>query len=150
MNASSIYTIKSANWRNLFDLSTLEKLCFKDDAWPLVELMGVLTFPGVVRLQAVVADEMIGFIAGDPRRSEKTGWILMLGVHPLWRRKGIAKDLLTLCEKKMKIPHVKLTVRRSNQPAINLYEKLGYHQVDIWSKYYRNGEDGLVLEKSIQ
>jgi len=47
------------------------------------------------------------------------------------------------------MPVIKLTVRRSNIPAIKLYEKLGYYQVDIWSKYYRNGEDGLVLEKGM-
>jgi ribosomal-protein-alanine N-acetyltransferase len=149
MSASSIYTITPANWRNLFALNTLEKLCFKEDAWPLIELMGVLTFPNVVRLQAIVADEMVGFIAGDPRKNEKTGWILMLGVHPQWRRKGIAKDLLTLCEQEMKMPRVKLTVRRSNEPALKLYENLGYQQVDIWSKYYRNSEDGLVFEKNL-
>ena len=49
MNATSIYDIQSANWRDLFALSALEKVCFDQDAWPLLELMGVLTFPGVVR-----------------------------------------------------------------------------------------------------
>ena len=27
--------------------------------------------------------------------------------------------------------------------------KMGYTQVDIWSKYYRGGEDGLVLAKEM-
>ena len=150
MNSTSIYDIQTANWRDLFPLSALEKVCFTQDAWPLLELMGVLTFPGVVRLKAVVADEMVGFIAGDPRRSEKTGWILTLGVLPVWRRKGIGFDLLRLCEQQLDMPVVKLTVRRNNQAALRLYEKMGYHQVDIWSRYYRNGEDGLVLEKRLQ
>jgi len=149
MNATSIYDIQTANWRDLFPLSALEKVCFDQDAWPLLELMGVLTFPGVVRLKAVVANEMVGFIAGDPRRGEKTGWILTLGVLPVWRRKGIGFDLLRICEEKLELPKIKLTVRRSNQAALHLYEKLGYRQVDIWSRYYRNGEDGLVLEKNL-
>ena len=150
MNATSIYNIQSANWRDLFALSSLEKVCFDQDAWPLIELIGVLTFPGVVHFKAVVANEMVGFIAGDPRRSEKTGWILTLGVLPAWRRKGIGFDLLRNCEEQMAMPVVKLTVRRNNQSALHLYEKMGYHQVDIWSRYYRNGEDGLVLEKRLQ
>lgn len=149
MNSASIYDITKVNWRHLFALNNLEKLCFKDDAWPFIELIGLLTLPGVVRYQAVVAGEMVGFVAGDVRINEKTGWILTLGVHPQWRRKGIAKDLLLLCEKEMGMPRVKLTVRRGNKPALHLYQKLGYQQVDIWSKYYRNGEDGLVLEKNI-
>ena len=150
MNASSIYKIKSASWRDLFALSALEKVCFDQDAWPLLELVGVLTFPGVVRLQAVAADEMVGFIAGDPRRQDKTGWILTLGVLPDWRRKGIAGDLLGQCEQLMGMPRVKLTVRRNNMSAMQLYHKMGYEQVDIWSRYYHNGEDGLVLEKVIK
>jgi len=149
MQAEKPYAIQPATWRDLFALSELEKICFKEDAWPLLELMGVLTFPGVVRLRAVVEKEMVGFIASDARRSEKTGWILTLGVLPFWRRRGIAYDLLSACERQMGMPVVKLTVRRNNESALRLYEKMGYKQVDIWSRYYRDGEDGLVLEKQI-
>lgn len=148
MSATSIYNIQTASWRDLFALSALEKICFSQDAWPLLELIGVLAIPGVVRLRAVVADEMVGFIAGDPRRHEKTGWILTLGVLPDWRRKGIAQALLRRCEEHMEMPRVKLTVRRNNLSALQLYKKMGYQQVDIWSRYYHNGEDGLVLEKN--
>jgi ribosomal protein S18 acetylase RimI-like enzyme len=42
---------------------------------------------------------------------------------------------------------MKLTVRMSNQGAIALYEQEGYRSVDIWKKYYNDGEDGLVMEK---
>ncbi|HUV16328.1 MAG TPA: GNAT family N-acetyltransferase [Pelolinea sp.] len=144
---TAAFQIGNASWRDLTALHSLEKLCFDLDAWPIIELLGVLTFPGVVRLRAVTKDKMIGFIAGDPRRSEKTGWILTLGILPDWRRQGIAEALLAECEARMAMPLVKLTVRRGNLPAIRLYEKIGYQKIDIWSKYYRNGEDGLVFEK---
>ncbi len=147
MNATSDIEIQPANWRDLLPLSALEKVCFDQDAWPLLELMGVLTFPGVVRLKAVAQNEMVGFIAGDPRRGENTGWILTLGVLPLWRRRGVGYDLLRICEEQLGLPVIRLTVRRNNQAALSLYQKMGYQQVDIWSRYYRNGEDGLVLEK---
>jgi len=143
------YSIERANWRDLFALSSLERTCFEADAWPLLELMGVLTFPGVVRLRAVGDEKLVGFIAGDPRKRENAGWILTLAVAPNWRRMGIAEALLARCEMDLEMPVVKLTVRRSNIPAIKLYEKLGYSQIDIWSKYYRNHEDGLVLEKKM-
>ena len=141
------YIIEQASWRDLFALSALEHICFEQDAWPLVELMGVLTFPGVVRLRAAANEKLVGFIAGDPRKREDAGWILTLAVAPDWRRMGIAEALLTRCEVELNMPVVKLTVRRNNLAAIRLYEKLGYGQVDIWSKYYRSGEDGIVFEK---
>jgi ribosomal-protein-alanine N-acetyltransferase len=141
------FLIEPATWRDLKSLDKLEKVCFGEDAWPLLELLGVLIFPGVTHMKAVSEWEMVGFIAGDPRRNEKTGWIMTLGVLPGWRRQGIAEALLNECELKMGLPLVKLTVRRGNEPAIALYKKLGYTQTDIWSHYYHNGEDGLVLEK---
>jgi len=147
---TTAFQIENASWRDLTALHSLEKLCFDLDAWPIIELLGVLTFPGVVRLRAVAEDKMIGFIAGDPRRNEKTSWILTLGILPDWRRQGIAEALLAECEVRMAMPLVKLTVRRGNLPAIKLYEKMGYQQVDIWSKYYRNGEEGLVFEKRLE
>ena len=143
------YTIEQANWRDLMALSRLEKACFEHDAWPMMDVIGVLTFPGVVRMRAMGDGELIGFIAGDPSKEKKTGWILTLGVLPEWRRLGIAKTLLGKCEEAMHMPLIKLTVRRSNAAAICLYEKLGYIQVDIWSKYYQGGEDGLVLAKEM-
>jgi ribosomal protein S18 acetylase RimI-like enzyme len=144
------YSVETATWRDLFALHTLEKACFQDDAWPLVELLGVLTFPGIVRLRVMDGGRLVGFIAGDSRRREQTGWIMTLGVLPEWRHRGIASILMDACEREMGMPVVKLTVRRGNQAAIHLYEKLGFRQVDIWSKYYHNGEDGLVLEKQLQ
>lgn len=144
------YLIEPATWRDLKALDGLEKTCFGKDAWPLLELLGVLAFPGVVRLKASVDGSMVGFIAGDPRRDQKTGWILTLGVLPDWRRRRIAEALLSDCEQKMGMPVVKLTVRCGNDPAIHLYKKLGYTQIDIWSRYYHNGEDGLVLEKKLE
>ena len=147
--ANPAFRLENASWRDLGDLRTLETTCFGADAWPLLELLGLLTFPGVVRVKAVAGDEMVGFISGDARRAEKTGWILTLGVQPHWRRRGMAMALLLECERRLRMPQVKLTVRRSNTAAIRLYEKLGYLQVDIWSKYYRGGEDGLVLAKQM-
>jgi len=143
------YIIEQAGWRDLLTLYALEKVCFDHDAWPLIELMGVLTFPGLVRLRAVGDGKMVGFIAGDPRRRDNTGWILTLGVLPDWRRQGIAEALLSLCEQQLRMPQIKLSVRRSNTHAIHLYEKLGYKQVDIWSRYYQGGEDGMVLAKKM-
>ena len=51
----SSVVIEPATWRDLNALRHLEKVCFPLDAWPLWDLVGVLTLPNVVRLKAMVA-----------------------------------------------------------------------------------------------
>ncbi len=88
------YNIKPSSWRDLKALDGLEKTCFGEDAWPLIELLGIFVYPGVIHLKAEVDSVLVGFIAGDPRRNENTGWILTLGVLPDWRRRGIAETFI--------------------------------------------------------
>jgi ribosomal protein S18 acetylase RimI-like enzyme len=121
--------------------------CFERDAWPLLDLVGVLTIPGLVRIKAVIGDEMVGFVAGEIDRARKIGWITTVGVRPQYRGQGIGSALLHACEDVMNIPCIRLCVRCSNQPALNLYARNGYRQVDRWLAYYQDGEDAFVLEK---
>ena len=141
--------VEPATWRDLSPLRSLEKICFPVDVWPLFDMIGVLTFPGVVRLKATQDGEMVGFIAADIRRAQKLAWISTLGVLPAYRRRGIAKMLLRDCEARLTVPKVRLSVRASNQPATRLYASVGYQQNSIWSRYYSDGEDALILEKSL-
>jgi ribosomal-protein-alanine N-acetyltransferase len=136
-----------ASIRDLNALRKLERACFEIDSWPLFDLIAVLTFPDVVRLKAVEEGQMIGFVAGDPRPSQGFSWIATIAVLPEYRRKGIGRALLHACEVQLKTPRLKLSVRVSNQVAINLYEQEGYRTVDIWKAYYNDGEDAIVMEK---
>jgi ribosomal-protein-alanine N-acetyltransferase len=139
--------IQPANIRDLGALRRLENACFGKDAWPIFDLVAVLTWSDIVRLKAVEDGEMVGFVAGDPRPSQGAGWIATIGVDPDYQHRGIGRALLRACEERMKFPRSKLTVRMSNDRAISLYEQEGYRVVDIWKKYYSDGEDGLVMEK---
>ena len=146
----SALPIEPAGLRDLWKLRQLEKLTFsREDAWPLVELLFVLVSPNIVRLKIDYDNQMIAFVAGDTRLNQGAGWIITLGVAPEWRRMGLGERLLAAAEQAMHIPAIRLTVRASNQAAIALYQKAGYHQVGISSRYYVGGEDGLIFEKRI-
>ena len=140
------FEVQKSNLSDLRELQILEKACFGRDQWPLLDLIGVLTFPGMIRLKAVMDQKMVGFIAGDTRKKGE-GWITTIGVLPEFRRRGIAKKLLLCAEELMDTPVIKLTVRRGNNAAIQLYSLAGYQAVDVWKEYYLDGEDGLILEK---
>ena len=139
--------IQTASLLDLNSLWRLEKSAFAKDAWPLVDLIAVLTWPDYIRLKMVEEGEMIGFVSGDPRPSQSVAWISTIAVDPRWQRRGVGRLLLRACEEQVKQPRVKLSVRMSNYQAITLYEKEGYRTVDVWGRYYSDYEDALVMEK---
>ena len=149
MEQSPAFEIVKANWKDINDLRKMEQICFGEDSWPLWDLFAVLVMPKIIRLKAVVGDRMAGFVAGDPQPHEGIGWIATLGVLPEFRRRGIAAALLAACESQMALPRIKLSVRKDNESAINLYRNAGYEMVDSWRNYYNSGQDALVYEKRL-
>ena len=138
---------------SILDLNALRKLeqeSFGKDAWPLFDLIAVLTFSEVIRLKAMEDDQMVGFVAGDPHPREGWGWIATIAVDSRYRRRGIGRALLHACEAKLGVPRSRLTVRLSNDAAISMYEKDGYRKTDIWKAYYSDGEDGILMEKELE
>lgn len=127
----------------------MEQISFGSDAWPIWDLIGILILPATIHLKAVAGGEMIGFIGGDVRVNEGRGWVATLAVLPQYRRQGIATALLHACEQAIPLRVVRLSVRRSNHSAIGLYHREGYYLVDVWPRYYSDGEDALVLEKKL-
>lgn len=74
--------------------------------------------------------------------------ILNIAVHPQKQRKGYGKMLLEYAIKDgilSNFNYIVLEVRMGNIPAQELYKKYGFVIIGIRKKYYKNGEDALVL-----
>jgi ribosomal-protein-alanine N-acetyltransferase len=140
--------IEPASLRDLGTLRHIERVCFPKDAWPLLDLISVLSFPSVVRLKAVKDERMVGFVAGDIRRAEGVGWIATIAVLPEYQGQGIGTALLEACEMHIPLKRLRLCVRPTNVGAIRLYERYGYTNVGEWTKYYQDGESALVMERT--
>jgi ribosomal protein S18 acetylase RimI-like enzyme len=140
------FIILPAGWRDLRAVSRVEKECFLEDAWPLLDILAVLTLPGLVRLKAMVGEKIVGFASAEERNGY--GWITTIGVMPAYRRRGIARAMLVACENQVRPERVRLCVRRSNLGAQTLYQQMGYSQVEVWHRYYNGGEDAFVMEKN--
>lgn len=143
------FRLLPAGLRDLGAIRELEQLSFPLDAWPLIEMLGVLSLPSVLRWKAVEGEpeELVGFIAVDVRRRENLAWIATIAVHPQRRGAGIGQALMRQAEHSVAVPRMRLSVRMGNHVAIALYEKRGYQRVDVWPRYYNGGEDALVMEK---
>jgi ribosomal-protein-alanine N-acetyltransferase len=138
-----------ATWRDLGSLQELEKKTFPKDAWPLWDLIGILTLPNLVRLKAVLDHEFAGFVAMEYKSKDQANWIATIGVLPAYQHGGIGSVLMDACEPLAKSGIIRLCVRASNDAAQKLYLKAGYQSVDIWHKYYFDEEDAFVMEKRL-
>lgn len=75
--------------------------------------------------------------------------ITTLSVHPDYRKKGVAQNLIFSivddCYKN-KIKYITLEVRESNIAAISLYEKNGFKSIGTRKNYYQdNNENALIM-----
>jgi ribosomal-protein-alanine N-acetyltransferase len=75
--------------------------------------------------------------------------MLNLAIHPAWRKKGLATQLLTHSFDYLKHQNVMqffLDVREGNRDAIELYKKFGFDIVGKRKRYYvETNEDALVM-----
>ncbi|MBL7684652.1 MAG: ribosomal protein S18-alanine N-acetyltransferase [Deltaproteobacteria bacterium] len=79
--------------------------------------------------------------------------LITIAIDPQYRQKGFGSLLMGHLETvaiEKQIRKIFLDVRKSNESAIQLYEKFGYLRVGSRKKYYTdNDEDALVMEKKI-
>jgi ribosomal-protein-alanine N-acetyltransferase len=78
--------------------------------------------------------------------------ILAIATHPDFRGKRIATQLLEHVLEKARATGCSLAtleVRRSNRPAIALYERAGFKTVHVRPRYYQDDEDALVMLRGL-
>ena len=113
--------------------------------WSEDAFMGELDNPLATYVVAVEDETVLGFagvhiIAGE-------GYITNIAVRESARRRGIGKMLLEriidICRDKCTF--VTLEVRKSNAPAILLYEKLGFETLGIRKNFYEKPTEDAVI-----
>jgi ribosomal-protein-alanine N-acetyltransferase len=148
--ATSEFIIDNASVFDILSIWRMERAAFGNDAYDPLTLLNFWLTPQTVKLKALMGERIAGFVAGEVNRSEKSGWIVTLATHPDFLGRGIGTALLLAAERLLGQQKIKLTVRRSNTRAIALYERCGYTWTNTFRRYYRDGEDGLVMEKDLK
>lgn len=141
-------TILEMKAEHVAQVAELEKLCFADP-WSQMSIESELRNIWSYWLVAAEEEQVVGYIGSQSTIDETD--VMNIAVHPQWRRRGIGESLINslIGELKKRGSHaLMLEVRASNEPAIGLYEKLGFAQVGCRKNYYRNPkEDALILRK---
>lgn len=129
-------------------IAEIEKICF-NDPWSENSISSELNNRLAYWLVALEEDMVAGYVGSQTVLGETD--MMNIAVHPNYRKRGIATDLiqaLIAALSEQGSHSLMLEVRSSNEPAKNLYGKLGFEAVGIRRNYYRNPkEDALILRK---
>lgn len=95
-----------------------------------------------------IENELVGFV--HLSISFESVDILNIVVNPSFRRRGIASILMeNILNIYPNCEQLFLEVRVDNLPAINLYNKLGFREINRRKNYYGD-VDALVMERNIK
>jgi ribosomal protein S18 acetylase RimI-like enzyme len=143
------FVIRQFTPDDLLDVIEIEEMIFGSGAYrPLFLRQLYDLFPTLIWV-AEADSRIVGHLSSAIAQDRETGWIVNAGVLARYRRQGIGQQLLRHGVDqlvKAGAKRVKITADESNQPAIHLYEKLGFHQIGAGADYYGDGRDRLIFE----
>ena len=129
------------------EIAEIEKECFRTP-WTVQMLDDCFARSDFFGVKSVADGVIIGYVGAI--LCDREAEILNLAVKNQYRKKGVGLSLMQNLLQVLKdnaAEKVFLEVRKSNLPAIFLYEKLGFIKVGERKKYYENTEDALILVK---
>lgn len=119
--------------------------------WSRESLAGAIKMQGNLYLSAFWDGQLAGYCG--MWRSFEEGNITNVAVAEPFRRRGIAVGMLTrLMEMAGEegVSRFFLEVRAGNQPALRLYEGLGFSSIGIRKNFYEcPAEDAVIMEKTL-
>jgi len=143
----SAIAVRPARAEDLERITRLEDAAF-EDSWPLDLLAYELPHPRAFLLVASRGDDapLPGYVLFHRVAGEAE--LLRLAVDPPERRRGIGRLLVERGLERLRRENVQvcfLEVRMDNEPAIELYKRMGFERVGRRRGYYRDGTDALIL-----
>jgi [ribosomal protein S18]-alanine N-acetyltransferase len=131
----------------------LDQACFPGDvAFPRHLFAFLLKSPDCLGLCVKDRGQLAGFIIVQAINSQKAQ-LLTLDIDPHYRRRGIGTMLLESAHNFLKergFQTILLEVAVRNDPALKLYQKLGYEYIRTKKRYYPDGADALQMRKTLR
>ncbi len=137
--------VRRASDDDLETLAAWEADNLSGATWTIKDLSEEFRHPQSYFLIATQAGTPCGYCVV---RCLPDGFELMNILVPLeYRRCGIARRLMTALHRISGPEPVYLEVRASNEAAQALYGSFGYEQTGLRERYYRDGEDAVLMSR---
>ena len=129
---------------DLEQIAEIERLCFAEP-WSENSLE-LLLRDGNFGVAAIEEGRVVGYVGVISAPPE--GEITNVATHPDFRRRGVGEGILEALKREAGdrgIESLYLEVRRSNEPARGLYEKMGFAVIGERKGFYKNPKEDAVL-----
>ena len=147
MQTTEEVNIRAVNQDDIERVSMLEQASF-NDPYPSYFLSELARDNPETFLVLTLNNEIVGYGVVD--RWEDHDHLISIAVRPDSRRKGLGEALLVELEKRLSNERpLRLEVRQSNFPAIQLYLKRGFTKTGLAEGYYGDGENAIIMEKRL-
>ena len=137
--------VRRLTYADLPHVVAIERRAFPTP-WSLAMFVLELSKPSGICLAAFREGRLSGYLVCS--RYDTVWHIMNVAVDPDRRRVGIASTLLTRLFERVDDPDAQYTleVRRSNDGAMELYDRFGFRSAGVRRRYYQdNGEDAVIM-----
>jgi ribosomal-protein-alanine N-acetyltransferase len=145
MTEQSELAIRNLGYGDLPAVAAIERRAFPTP-WSIAMFVLELSKPTGLCLAALRCGKLVGYTVCS--RYDTVWHVMNIAVDPNLRRQGIASALLEELYERAGDASAQFTleVRRSNQAAIELYQRDGFRIAGLRRRYYQdNGEDALIM-----
>ncbi len=149
----AMITIRPSQLNDIDDLVALENASFDTDKLSRRSFRHWITTEHRSLLVAELSGKVVGYILIIYHPGTRLARIYSLAVAQEHRGAGIARKLIMAGEQAAHDDgrlYLRLEVSVDNDPAIKLYENLGYQKFGIYRDYYQDHKDALRYQKLIR
>lgn len=143
------YTIRPMTSADVTEIVRIEQ-AVQSHPWTVQQFRDALTHYRCTVIEQ--KQQLVGFCILQQVLDEAS--LLLIAIAPHAQGQGLGTILLSESLQRLQPTPLQifLEVRQSNQVAIALYEKLGFHQIDVRKNYYPNSQGGrehaIIMVKS--
>lgn len=130
------------------DLLEIEKISnqrFGNESWVKAQFESSYSLGSSIFLVAFEKEKLVSFLIGQDTVDSIN--ILLLATEKEFEKKGFAGALVKELAEKFKGKKLWLEVKEGNNRAIKFYQKNGFKPVYTRKKYYKDGENAIILER---
>lgn len=146
------FTLRDYRPSDFQRLCDIDRACFAPNIFfPPKQMRHTLSEDGAFAVVAEAGGQALaGFVVARKMKA-RTGHVITVDVLRKYRRQGLASQLMHAAEERLRqqgIEQVRLETAVDNLAAQKLFHRLGYVQTGTIERYYPNGADAWVMQKS--